>query len=77
MTNIITISLDEGSSRVLEKISKRHRSEFIRNVLKKYDDENILPSIVEVKRQYIYNKGFEVELIDFVNKCNNILEIKE
>jgi len=75
VTNVITISLDEDTIRILELIPKRHRSEFIRKQVLKYDKNNILPSMLEINERLRHNKQFEIELIDFVNKCT--VKLKE
>jgi len=73
VTNIITISLDEDTLRLLERIPKRHRSEFIRKQILKYDNDKLLPDMIEIHERLKHDDRFELKLINFVNKCRSLL----
>lgn len=77
MTNIITVSLDEDSLKVLERMPRRLRSKFIRDQVIKYDSKNILPSMIEITERLKHEKEFEVELIGFINSCRIILDVRD
>lgn len=74
MTNIISISIDEETIGVLDLIPKRSVSAFIRKQILNYANKKILPSMLEVNERLRHDKQFEIELIDFVNKCTKRLK---
>lgn len=73
MTNVITISLDKDTERILENIPKRMRSNFIRTQILKYENKKLLPYPVEVQEGLKNNKDFEAELILFIERWSNVI----
>lgn len=73
MAIVESISLDEEAHKIFKMFPDGSRSKFVCKQILNYYNKNILPSIPEIKERLKHDKGFEIELMDFVNKCKEII----